>query len=75
MKTNDIAHNVWPRYASSNIFFSSTIEYIMAQAFHTNGIVDIIGKMILSNPNSSIRHVIENSTINSIQIPVGMDLI
>ena len=25
-----VSYNLWPRYCSSNVFFASTIEYIMA---------------------------------------------
>lgn len=26
----NISFNIWPRYASSNVFFSSTMDYLMA---------------------------------------------
>lgn len=41
-----MSYNVWPRFASGNIFFSSVMDYIMAQSYHNEGIVEIIGKLI-----------------------------
>lgn len=60
----------WPRFASSNVFFSSTMDCLMAQAFHNEAIVDIVGKLILGQKfNPNISKIEENSKIMSIKIP------
>ena len=28
---DNVSYNLWPMYASSNVFFSSTMDYLMAQ--------------------------------------------
>lgn len=57
----NISFNIWPRYASSNVFFSSAMDYIMAQAFHMESIVEIVGKLINSNLAPNISGVVENN--------------
>lgn len=64
-----ISYNIWPRYASSNVFFSSTMDYLMAQAFHMESIVEIVGKLINSNLTPNISGIIENNAINLVNLP------
>ena len=72
-----ISYNIWPRYASSNVFFSSTMDYIMAgvyffiiiQAFHMESIVEIVGKLINSNISPNISGINENKQINILDLP------
>ena len=60
----------WPRYAASNVFFSSVMDYIMAQSFHNESIVEIVGKIILGQKyNPNISGIEEHSTLLTIKIP------
>ena len=60
----------WPRYAASNVFFSSVLDYIMAQSFHNESIVEIVGKIILGQKyNPNISGIEEHSTLMTIKIP------
>lgn len=60
----------WPRYAASNVFFSSVLDYIMAQSFHNESIVEIVGKLILGQKyNPNISGIEEHSTLMTIKIP------
>jgi hypothetical protein len=67
-ETVDVSYNLWPRYTSSQVFFSSIMDFLMAQSYHTESIVDIIGKLI-TKICLSISETIENSEINTIEIP------
>jgi len=68
----NISFNIWPRYASSNVFFSSTMDYLMAQAYHSESIVEIVGKLINSNISPNISGVEENNEINVMRVPLEL---
>lgn len=59
----------WPRYAASNVFCSSALDYIMAQGYHNNFIIDLIRRMILYEDLFDHTGIDENCRINSIGIP------
>jgi len=65
----NIAFNLWPRHASGNVFFSSTMDYLMAQSYHMESIADIVGKFINSNISPNISNIDENNKVNVIRLP------
>jgi hypothetical protein len=65
----NIPYLVWPRYAASNVFFSSSLEYILAQSYHNNHIVDIIQRMICYEDLYAEFNIDENYRMNAVDIP------
>lgn len=65
----NIAFNLWPRHASGNVFFSSTMDFLMAQSYHMESIAYIVGKLINSNLAPNITGNVENNKINVIRLP------
>lgn len=59
----------WPRYAESSVFCSSALDYVMAQGYHNNFIIDLIRRMILYEDLFNQTGVDENCRINSIEVP------
>ena len=59
----------WPRYAASHVFCSSALDYISAQAYHNNFIIDFIRKMTVYEDLYAEIRVDENSRLNDIEIP------
>ena len=44
--TNKIPVRLWPKYAKSDIFFSSSLDSLMAFSYHNKGTLDIILKLL-----------------------------
>ena len=59
----------WPRYAAGHVFCSSALDYIMAQGYHNNFIIDIIRRMIVYEDLYAEFGIDENCRINNIEIP------
>lgn len=59
----------WPRYAAAHVFCSSALDYISAQGYHNNFIIDLIKKMIVYEDLFNETGVDENCRINNIEIP------
>ncbi|CAG9319714.1 unnamed protein product [Blepharisma stoltei] len=62
----------WPRYAASHVFLSSTLDYIIAQGFHNNYIIDLIQRLIIYEDIYAETGIDENYQINSIDLPISL---
>ena len=62
----------WPRYAASNVFCSSALDFIMAQGYHNNFIIDIIRRMVVYEDLFDEIGIDENCRINNIEIPIDV---
>ena len=60
----------WPRYAAAHVLFSSSLDYITAQGFHNNFIIDLVRRLIVYEDLYSQIGFDENCRVNSIEIPV-----
>lgn len=60
---------VWPRYAASHVFFSSALDYIIAQGFHNNFLIDLVQRLIVYEDMYAELGIDENYRINSIELP------
>jgi hypothetical protein len=69
MTFTSVPYVYWPRYASSHVFFSSALEYVLAQGFHNNFILDIVQRMIIYEDLFREIGIDENYRINSLEIP------
>ncbi|CAG9323591.1 unnamed protein product [Blepharisma stoltei] len=63
---------VWPRYAASHVFFSSALDYIIAQAFHNNILIDLVQRLIVYEDMFAELGIDENYRINSIELPENL---
>jgi hypothetical protein len=59
----------WPRYAAANVFGSSAMDYITAQGYHNNFIIDLVSRLVLYEDLFNATGVDENYRINLIEIP------
>jgi hypothetical protein len=69
LEHESLPFTMWPRYTASHVFFSSTLDFITAQAFHNRFIVDVLQKMILFEDLYDETKIDENQRISSIPIP------
>ncbi len=69
LELKGLAFVTWPRYAASNVLFSSSLEYILAQGYHNFFIVDIIQRMITYEDMYAETGIDQNYMINSIDVP------
>lgn len=68
-RQNSLPLVMWPRYARSDVFFSSTLDYILAANFYNRFIVGIVQKLIITSKRGT-SFIQENSEINLMGIPV-----
>lgn len=58
-----VPFRVWPKYAKSDIFFSSSLESLLAISYHNEGLLDVLSKLLGIGQNDTERY----SEINIIQ--------
>lgn len=63
----------WPRFAASHVFLSSTLDFIIAQGFHNNFIIDLIQRLVIYEDIYSETGIDENYRINSIELPDSLN--
>lgn len=68
---DSLSYLTWPRYASSNVIFSSCVDSIMAQNFHNKYFIIICTKLICPETLESNTNYEENLEVNSLDIPEG----
>merc|ERR1712227_711578 len=69
---DSLSYLTWPRYASSNVIFSSCVDSIMAQNFHNKYFIIIITKLICPETLECSSKYEENLEVNSIEVPSEM---
>jgi hypothetical protein len=55
---------LWPKFAKSDIFFSSSLDSIMAFAFHNDGVLEVIMKILGLSSMIINKNIIENAKIS-----------
>ena len=72
---DSLSYLTWPRYASSNVVFSSCVDSIMAQNFHNKYFIIIITKLICPETLEGNTNYEENLEVNSLDMPPEMHYI
>ena len=72
IELESLSFTTWPRYAASEVFFSSTLDYMIAQSFHNPSIIDIIQRLIIFEDLYAQLGIDENYRINSIDLPEAL---
>mmetsp|Transcript_15165 Transcript_15165/g.1360 ORF Transcript_15165/g.1360 Transcript_15165/m.1360 type:complete len:97 (+) Transcript_15165:166-456(+) len=59
-----------PLFASSRLFYSATLDYLMGKIYHVESFGDIILKLV--SPQSLVNHsgITENNEIGIVKVPV-----
>lgn len=65
-------YNMWPRYAASTVFFSSSIDSLMGQAFHSASFVGTVAKLVCPDTVKAQKDYNENLDMNLYLVPDGM---
>eukprot|EP01016_Furgasonia_blochmanni_P024307 TRINITY_DN2619_c0_g2_i2.p1 TRINITY_DN2619_c0_g2~~TRINITY_DN2619_c0_g2_i2.p1 ORF type:complete len:453 (+),score=60.80 TRINITY_DN2619_c0_g2_i2:65-1423(+) len=60
-----IPWRMWPKFAASEIFLSSMLDYVMAQVFHDEYYVDILSRLLSHHGGTKT----ENSRFNIFKVP------
>lgn len=67
-----LKHVLWPRYAASDVFLSSTLDYVLAQGYYNSFVMDFIQRLILFETSMAETGVDENCRVQSIPVPSSL---
>ena len=63
-KASSLPVILWPKYAKSDIFFSSSLDSLMAYSYHNEGSLEIIMKLLGISDGISLKNIKANSSIS-----------
>ena len=63
-KASSLPVILWPKYAKSDIFFSSSLDSLMAYSYHNEGSLEIIMKLLGISDGLSLKNIKANSSIS-----------
>ena len=63
-KASSLPVILWPKYAKSDIFFSSSLDSLMAYSYHNEGSLEIIMKLLGISDGISLKDIKANSSIS-----------
>ena len=63
-KASSLPVILWPKYAKSDLFFSSSLDSLMAYSYHNEGSLEIIMKLLGISDGISLKDIKANSSIS-----------